>query len=78
MPVSIWQDVTTHFEQLEKYLVNDVLVSANLIQIPAVMLTFGIAWLACRPIQRVTTRWVERVPRHHHLDWIVSHRSWVT
>jgi len=21
---------------------------------------------------------VERVPEHHHLDWVVSHRSWVT
>jgi Mechanosensitive ion channel len=41
-------------------------------------LTFGVAWLACRPIRRAATNWVERVPEHHHLDWIVSHRSWVT
>jgi hypothetical protein len=34
--VSIWQDVMTHFEQLEKHLLDDVLVFANLIQIPAV------------------------------------------
>ena len=68
----------THFEQLEKHLLDDVLVFANLIQIPAVILTGGVAWLVCRPIRRWTTNWVERVPEHHHLDWVVSHRSWVT
>jgi small-conductance mechanosensitive channel len=68
----------THFEQLEKHLLDDVLVFANLIQIPAVILTGGAAWLGCRPIRRWTTSWVEQVPEHHHLDWVVSHRSWVT
>jgi hypothetical protein len=68
----------THFEQLEKHLLDDVLLFANLIQIPAVILTGGAAWLVCRPIRRWTTSWVERVPEHHHLDWVVSHRSWVT
>src|SRR5690348_14675904 len=67
-----------HFEQLEKHLLDDVLVFANLIQIPAVILTGGAAWLVCRPIRRWITSWVERVPEHHHLDWVVSHRSWVT
>src|SRR5262249_26624814 len=76
--VSIWQDVVTHFEQIEKHLLDDVLVFANLIQIPAVILTGGAAWLVCRPIRRWTTRWVERVPEDHHFDWVVSHRSWVT
>jgi len=67
-----------HFEQLEKHLLDDVLIFANLIQIPAVILTGGVAWLVYRPIRRWTTSWVERVPEHHHLDWVVSHRSWVT
>jgi hypothetical protein len=62
----------THFEQLEKHLLDDVLVFANLIQIPAVILTGGAAWLVCRPIRRWTTSWVERVQEHHHLDWVVS------
>ena len=66
------------FEQLEKHLLDDVLIFANLIQIPAVILTGGAAWLVCQPIRRWTTSWVERVPEHHHLDWVVSHRSWVT
>jgi hypothetical protein len=50
----------THFEQLETHLLDDVLVFANLIQIPAVILTGGVAWLVCRPIRRWTTSWVER------------------
>jgi len=66
------------FEQLEKHLLDDVLIFANLIQIPAVILTGGAAWLVCQPIRRWTTSWVERVPEHHHLNWVVSHRSWVT
>ena len=67
-----------HFEQFERHLLDEILVFANLIQIPAVILTGGVAWLVCRPIRRWVTSWVERVPEHHHLDWIVSHRSWVT
>ena len=75
---STWQFVTTHFEQFEKHLFDEIVVFANLIQIPAVILTGGVAWLVCRPIRRWVTGWVERVPEHHHLDWVVSHRSWVT
>src|SRR5262245_55003981 len=76
--VSIWQQVLAHFEQFEKHLFDEIFVFANLIQIPAVILTGGVAWLVCRPIRRWVTGWVERVPEHHHLDWIVYHRSWVT
>src|SRR5580700_3237110 len=67
-----------HFEQLERLLLDEILIFANLIQIPAVILTGGVAWLVCRPIRRWVKLWVERVPEHHHLDWVVSHRSWVT
>ena len=68
----------TYFEHLEKHLLDEVLVFANLVQIPAVILTGGVAWLVCRPIRRWAAAWIERVPEGHHLDWIVHHRSWVT
>ena len=71
------QIILTHLEKLEQYLLGDVLILANLIQIPAVILTGAIAWLVCRPLQRWTRGRVERIPAHHHLDWIVAHRSWV-
>jgi len=75
--VSLWQSILAHLEQLEQRLLGDVLIFVNLIQIPAVILTGGIAWLVCRPIQRWISRLVERVPEHHRLDWVVHHRSWV-
>jgi small-conductance mechanosensitive channel len=73
----LWQIILTQFEQLEQHLFGDVFILVNLIQIPAVILTGGAAWLVCRPVQRWLGRWVERIPAHHHLDWIVYHRSWV-
>ena len=62
--VAIWQNVMAHFEQFERHLLDEILVLANLIQIPAVILTGGVAWLVCRPIRRWVTGWVERVPEH--------------
>ena len=76
--VSIWQNVMTYFEQLERHLLDEILVFANLIQIPAVILTGGVAWLVCQPIRGWAVAWIRRVPEGHHLDWIVHHRSWVT
>src|SRR5215468_9188716 len=67
-----------YFEQLERHLLDEILVFANLIQMPAVILTGGIAWLVCRPIRLWAVARIERVREHHHLDWIVHHRSWVT
>jgi small-conductance mechanosensitive channel len=67
----------TQLEPLGQYLFGNILVLVNLIQVPAIILTGGIAWLVCRPIQRWVGRWVKQVPAHHHLDWIVGHRSWV-
>src|SRR6516162_5959062 len=68
----------TYFEQLERHLLDEIFVFANLIQIPAVILTGGVAWLVCRPIRGWAMDWIRRVPEGHHLDWIVHHRSWVT
>jgi small-conductance mechanosensitive channel len=76
--LSIWQNMMTYFEQFQRHLLDEILVFANLIQIPAVILTGCIAWLVCRPIRGWAAGWIERIPEHHHLDWIVHHRSWVT
>jgi small-conductance mechanosensitive channel len=76
--LAIWQNMMMYFEQFERLLLDEILVFANLIQIPAVILTGAVAWLVCRPIRLWAVAWIERVPEHHHLDWIVHHRSWVT
>ena len=52
----------TYFEQLERHLLDEILVFANLIQIPAVILPGGVAWLVCRPIRGWAVAWIRRVP----------------
>lgn len=66
-----------HFEPLGQYFLDNVFVLVNFIQVPAVILTGGVAWLVCRPLQGWVSRWVQQVPEHHHLDWIAHHRSWI-
>jgi small-conductance mechanosensitive channel len=68
----------TYFEHFERHLLNEILVFANLIQIPAVILTGTVAWVVCRPVRGCVAAWIGRVPEGHHLDWIVHHRSWVS
>jgi small-conductance mechanosensitive channel len=63
-------------EQFTQWLFGDVLGWANIIQIPALVLTAGIAWLLCRPIRAWLTDWLNRV-HVNHLDWLEQHRSWV-
>jgi small-conductance mechanosensitive channel len=65
------------FQQYEQRLLGEVLTFVNLIQIPAVILTGFAAWVICRPLQRRAVAWMDRIPTHHHLDWIVHHRAWV-
>ena len=50
--------------------------SANIIQVPALVLTAAIAWLLCRPLRAWLTGWLNRV-HVNHLDWLEQHRSWV-
>ncbi len=76
--VSLWQGALAHLDRLEQHLLGEVLVFANVIQVPAVILTGAIAWLMCRPIRLWLIRWVERIPEGHHLDWIAAHRGWVS
>jgi hypothetical protein len=62
-----------NFEQLEKHLLDEIMIFANLIQIPAVIVTGGVAWLVCRPIRGWAVAWIRRVPEGHHPD--SNHRS---
>lgn len=75
--LSLWQNVQAHLDQLEQLLLDQVLVPANLIQIPSVILTGAVAWLLCRPIRQSIIGWADQVQEGHHLDWIASHRWWI-
>jgi small-conductance mechanosensitive channel len=63
-------------EQFASWLLGDVLGWANVIQIPALVLTAGVAWLLCRPIRAWLTARVTLVQKGHHLDWLEHHRDW--
>ena|SRR5689334_7087611 len=76
--VSLWQGALAHLDRLEQHLLGEVLIFANLIQVPAAILTGAIAWLVCRPIQCWLVGWMDQLPEGQHLDWIASHRSWIT
>jgi small-conductance mechanosensitive channel len=67
-------------EQLEwlvRWLFGTALRLANIIQVPALILTGGIAWLLCRPLQSWIIAWIQRLPEHQRLDWLVQHRAWL-
>ena len=65
------------FNQFAQWLFGDILGWANIIQIPALVLTAGIAWLLCRPIQAWLALSLNRVQQTTHLDWLEHHRPWV-
>jgi small-conductance mechanosensitive channel len=64
-------------EQYAQWLFGDVLGWANIIQIPALVLTVAIAWLLCRPLRARLVAWLSQVQERSHLDWLEHHRPWV-
>ena len=65
-------------EQLLRWLFGDALSWANIVQVPALLLTGGVAWLLCHPVRARITAWIDRHPDRHHLDWLVQHRPLAT
>jgi small-conductance mechanosensitive channel len=69
------------FGQLEQFLgwlFGDALSWANIVQVPALFLTGGVAWVLCHPVRARVTAWADRHPDRHHLDWLVQHRPLAT
>lgn len=75
--ITLWEAVQAHFMRLEGRMLGEILIFANLVQIPAVILTGGVAWLVCNPVRRWVVGWLERFPEHHHLGWIGHQRPWL-
>ena len=65
------------FEQFTQWLFGHVLGWANIIQIPALVLTAGIAWLLCRPVRAWLTGRLNQVRTSSHHDWLAQHHTWV-
>ncbi|HEY7579444.1 MAG TPA: mechanosensitive ion channel domain-containing protein [Acetobacteraceae bacterium] len=65
-------------EQLARWLFGDALSWANIVQVPALLLTGAVAWLLSHPVRARAVAWIDRHPDHHRLDWLVLHRPLAT
>jgi small-conductance mechanosensitive channel len=74
----LWYALVARAQQIEAQLLRDVLVFANLVQIPAVILTGTLAWLMTRPIRGWACARVADLTERRHWDWVVQHRAWVS
>ena len=74
---SIWLQLVQQFHLLADQLTATVLTPANLVQTPAVILTGLVAWLICRPLQRMLAARVLTMAEDHQWAWVLSHRGWV-
>jgi small-conductance mechanosensitive channel len=64
-------------ERLLQWLFGDALSWTNLVQVPALLLTGGVAWLLCRPVRTWITEWIDHHPDRHRFEWLAQHQSWV-
>ncbi len=74
---SIWLFLAQRYHLLQARLLSDVLTAPNIAQVPAVIVTGIVAWLICRPLQRMLVARVQRAAGHHW-SWVIAHRVWVT
>lgn len=66
-----------HLQQLIAWLLADILIPVNLVQIPAVALSGGVAWLIARPVRIWLCGWIERGASERPSSWLSRHREWV-
>ena len=59
------------------WLLADILITANLVQIPALAISGGIAWLIARPVTRWILAWIDRQANERPAGWLGRHREWV-
>ena len=72
-----FQGILIRVEESTAHWLAEALVFSNLIQIPAILLTGGVAWLIARPLQREIVGLAGEVPAHGRLDWIGRHHAWI-
>src|SRR3954447_13794926 len=59
------------------WLLADILIPANLVQVPAVALSGGIAWLAARPLRHWFCSWIAREAASTPEGWLARYREWI-
>src|SRR5215207_5606746 len=65
-----------HLQRLFAWLLADVLIPVNLVQVPAVALSGGVAWLVARPLCKWLCGWIERTASERPKSWVARHREW--
>jgi small-conductance mechanosensitive channel len=74
---SYTQASLVQLQQFASWLLADILITANLVQIPALALSGGIAWLVARPVTRWICGWIARQANERPASWLARHREWV-
>jgi small-conductance mechanosensitive channel len=75
--IAFWEMMVAHGQHLATRFSNEFLTTANLVQIPAVLTTGGVAWLLAHLPRRWVTRWLQRLPVHDHGEWLIHSRTWI-
>jgi hypothetical protein len=75
--IALWDMVVAYGQHLATRISEEFLTAANLAQIPAVIMTGGVAWLLSHLPRRWVTLWLQRLPVHPHSEWLIHSRTWV-
>jgi len=76
-PLAFWETLVAYCEHLAARVSDEFLTPANLAQIPAVIMTGGVAWLLSHLPRRWVTLRLQRFPVHNYGDWLVRSRAWI-
>jgi small-conductance mechanosensitive channel len=66
-----------YLQQALTWLLADILIPVNLVQVPAVALSGGIAWLMARPLRHWICSWIEREAGERPGGWLARYRDWI-
>jgi small-conductance mechanosensitive channel len=75
--VSYSQVSLAYFQRVLSLLIAEFLTPANLVQIPALALSGGLAWLAARPLRHWTCNWIARQASDSPDGWLTRYRGFI-
>src|SRR5215210_6860043 len=66
-----------YLQQALTWLLAEILIPVNLVQVPAAALSGGIAWLMARPLRHWICSWIEREAGERPGGWLARYRDWI-
>jgi len=76
-PVSYAQASLAYLQGMLNWLLADILIPANLVQVPALALSGGVAWLIARPLRHWTCRWITQQANDQPESWLARYRDFL-